>query len=218
MCKFLEKCSVNFRKYRYYYLLQKLEKVVNEDNKINERIKYLNKSAPRICTNNCCNKEFTTCKRKCDLCGSKIVTVNVNCLTDNLENQTSSVGSKYLFIDNKIGNNNKTVMIGEPMLSNPNSYENIDKILSKLKANLKIGDESEWTLLGCDGPPFCIASHLIEKNPDIYDWVNVVSGLGHLNMSQVKTFFKILNKICLEALGIETLKFSSSKPYDYFLN
>ena len=46
---------------------------------------------------------------------------------------------------------------------NPNSYENIDKIL---KANLKIGDEREWTLLGCDAPPFCIASHLIERNPD----------------------------------------------------
>ena len=44
MCKFLEKCSVNFRKYRYYYLLQKLEKVVNEDNKVDERIKYFNKS------------------------------------------------------------------------------------------------------------------------------------------------------------------------------
>ena len=97
MCEFLEKCSVNFRKYRYYYLLQKLEKVVNEDNKINERIKYLNKSAPRICANNCCNKEFTTCKRKCDLCGSKIVTANVSCSTDNLENQTSSVvASKYI--------------------------------------------------------------------------------------------------------------------------
>ena len=48
---------------------------------------------------------------------------------DDLENQTSFVGSKYLFTDNKIGNNNKSMMIGEPILLNPNNYENIDKIL-----------------------------------------------------------------------------------------
>ena len=109
-------------------------------------------------------------------------------------------------------------MIGEPILLNPNSYENIDKTLSELKANRKIGDEREWTLLGCGGPPFCIASHMIERNPDKYDWVSVVSGLGHLNMNQVKTFFKMLDKICLGALGKEVLKFSSPKAYDYFLN
>ena len=45
-----------------------------------------------------------------------------------------------------------------------------------------------------------------------------MSGLGHLNMNQVKTFFKILDKICLGALGKEVLKFSSPKAYDYFLN
>ena len=109
-------------------------------------------------------------------------------------------------------------MIGEPILLNPNSYENIEKNLSELKANRKIGDEREWTLLGCDGPPFCIASHLIERNPDKYDWVSVVSGLEHLNVNQVKTFFKILDEICLGALGNKVLKFSSPKAYDYFLN
>ena len=190
MGRFLEKCSVNFRKYRYYYLLQKLEKVINEDNKVDKRTEYLNKSATRICANNRCNKEFTTCKRKCDLCWSKVVTVNISCSTDDLENQTSSVGSKYLFIDNKIGNNNKTMMRGEPILLNPNRYENIDKILSELKTNLKIEDERERTLLECDGPPFCIASHLIDRNPDKYDWVSIVCGLGYLNMNQVRTLFK----------------------------
>ena len=49
MCNFLEKCSLNFRKYRCYYLLQNLEKVINEDSKIDERIEHLNKPAPRIC-------------------------------------------------------------------------------------------------------------------------------------------------------------------------
>lgn len=73
---------------------------------------------------------------------------------------------------------------------NSNRYENIDKILSELKTNLKIEDGREWTLLECDGPPYCIASRLIERNPDKYDWVSIVCGLGYLNMNQVKTFFK----------------------------
>ena len=37
-------------------------------------------------------------------------------------------------------------------------------------------------------------------------------------MNQVKTFFKILDKICLEGLGKEVLNFSSPKAYNYFLN
>ena len=37
-------------------------------------------------------------------------------------------------------------------------------------------------------------------------------------MNQVKTFFKIVDKICLEALGKEVLIFQSSKAYDYLLN
>ena len=71
--------------------------------------------------------------------------------------------------------------------------------------------------MGCDVPPFWIANRLIEHNPEKYDWVSVVSDLGHLNMNQVKIFFKIVDKICLEALGKEVLNFKSSKAYDYFL-
>ena len=37
MGKFLEKCSVNFRKYHYYYLLQKLE-VINEVIKLTKEL------------------------------------------------------------------------------------------------------------------------------------------------------------------------------------
>ena len=60
------------------------------------------------------------------------------------------------------------MITGEPILLNSNNYENINKILSELKTNLKIEDEREWTLLGCDGPLFCITSRLIERNSDKY--------------------------------------------------
>ena len=64
------------------------------------------------------------------------------------------------------------MVIGTPVLLNPNSHENIDKILSKLKTNLRIADECQWTFLGRDRPLFCIANYLVEINPDNYDWVS----------------------------------------------
>ena len=83
---------------------------------------------------------------------------------------------------------------------------------------MRIGEEREWVLLGCDGPPYCFSSRIIERNPLKYDWVSIVSGLGHLNINQLKTFFKIVNEICLEPLGKEVLHFQSSKAYKYFVD
>ena len=104
------------------------------------------------------------------------------------------------------------------MLLNPNSYKNIVRIISLLKANLEIGRSHQWTVVGCDGPPYCLASCIIERDPTNYDWISLISGLGHLNVNQLKTFFKIVDKIFLEALGKEVLNFESPKAYDYFIN
>ena len=46
----------------------------------------------------------------------------------------------------------------------------------------------------------------------------MLSGLGHLGMNEVKTFFKILDKILLESLGKEVSHFESQKAYNYFLD
>ena len=46
----------------------------------------------------------------------------------------------------------------------------------------------------------------------------MLSGLGHLGMNEMKTFFKILDKILLEPLGKEVLHFESQKSYNFFLN
>ena len=105
--------------------------------------------------------------------------------------------------------NTKEITIGEPVLLNPNSYENLEKIIDSLKETLDIGSTRQWSFIGCDGPPCCLSSRLIERNPKKYDWVSMVSGLGHLNMNQVKTFFKIADQIFLESLGKEVLHFES---------
>ena len=64
-------------------------------------------------------------------------------------------------------------------------------ILHDLKENVEIGKAREWSYVGCDGPPYCLASRLIEEDKTVYDWVVMLPGLGHLNMNQMKSFFKV---------------------------
>ena len=80
---------------------------------------------------------------------------------------------------------------------------------------MRIGEEREWAVLGFKGRPFCLSSRITEKNPFKYDWVSIVSGLGHLNMNQLKTFFKIVNEICLKILGKKFLHFHAQR-HKYF--
>ena len=126
--------------------------------------------------------------------------------------------SIYIYSGNKIGKNLKPQVAGEPILLNPNCYQNIDSILQSFKYILQIGEEREWALLGCDSPPYCLSSRIIERNSFKHDWVSIISGLGHLNMNQLKTFFKIVNEICLEPLGKKVLHFQSPKAYKYFVD
>ena len=81
---------------------------------------------------------------------------------------------------------------------------------------MRNGEEREWAVLRFKGRPFCLSSRIIEKNPFKYDWVSIVSGLGHLNMNQLKTFFKIVNEICLKILGKKFMHFHSPKTNEYF--
>lgn len=137
---FLNDCLINFQEYRYHYLSEMLNQVRSENETVAERVDILVKSAHRICLDACFNKKFGTCKRQCDSCGSKVISFNGNADTEQ-KKETSCKGLKYIDVGNKIGNNNKKLLIGVPILLNPNSYENIENILSELKLNLKIGTE-----------------------------------------------------------------------------
>lgn len=99
--------------------------------------------------------------------------------------------SKYINLGEKSSSNTRQQSIGEPVLLNPNSYENIEHILESLKANLKIGTDRQWSYVGCDGPPYCLASRLAEKDKSKYEWLTLVPGLGHLNMNQMKSLLKV---------------------------
>ena len=108
-----------------------------------------------------------------------------------MKQQTTSCREKYIHLGEKKNINNRPQQVGEPILVNPNSYVNVKEILETSKENLGIGKTREWTYIGCDGPPYCLASRLIEQNPKLYDWAVVLPGLGHLNMNQVKSYFQV---------------------------
>ena len=48
-----------------------------------------------------------------------------------------------------------------------------------------------------------MANVIVQKETEKYDWVYLVPGLGHLHMNQLKTIFKILDRIMLKPLGKE---------------
>lgn len=59
---------------------------------------------------------------------------------------------------------------------------------------------------------------LLKKKLEKFDWLTLVSGMGHLHMNQMKIFFKGCDQVFMEPLGKEVLKFESKKAYDYFIN
>ena len=71
----------------------------------------------------------------------------------------------------------------------------------------------EWRYIGCDGPPYFLTSRLIENKPQKYDWVRLLIGLGHLNINQIKGYFKVMDKICFNVLGSDVLNFKSPTAY-----
>ena len=57
---------------------------------------------------------------------------------------------KYLSIGESIQSNAKSLKMKEPILLNPNSYDNIKEILESLKVNLGIGKGKQWCYVVMD--------------------------------------------------------------------
>ena len=180
----LQDYSVVFRSYRKKYITVVMEKVIKENNDVKQRITELKRSA-KICLNSDCKNEYdNTLKRKCDVCGSQIVSNK----TEGSQFRNTEYFSKANVDIGQVLNMNKLeAVVGEPVLANTNSYASLKQIMSELKENHNIGFGREWTFLGCDGPPYCLANRIIDENPGEYDWVCLVPGLGHLHMNQQKT-------------------------------
>ena len=201
-----------FRHYRIKYVEIILEKVMRESNDVEQKLLQF-QQLPRICTSDSCKRVYESLKRKCDICGSKVEKRN----TKNPRIKDSGYFAKdSVDIGQKLNKNKCEMKVGEPVLANPNSYISIKKVLEELKENHSIGDKRQWVFLGCDGPPYCLANRIIDESSEVYDWVSLIPGLGHLHMNEIKTLFKVLDKILLEPLGKEVLNFDSPKAYKFF--
>ena len=206
--------SKSFRIYRLRFVEQILNRVLNE-NKDVDRVIAAKQCSGRICSNDSCSEPYDTLKRKCDLCGSKVVKKNMPEVV--LSNTETLVTSKENSFFTTVVKNDAELKVGEPVMANPNSYDSVKLVLDQLQ-NYIMTNDRKWSVLGCDGPPYCLASRIIESNPDKYDWVTLNTGLGHLHMNQLKSLFKVLDQIILEPLGKEVLGFCSDKAYSYFSN
>ena len=100
--------------------------------------------------------------------------------------------------------------MGETILVNRNSFENVKTILDCTKERA-IREERKWVFVGSDGPPHTLMRWLIASNPENYKLLGIVSGLGHLNTNQVKTIFKVIDNVVLDVLGQDVLKFNTAK-------
>ena len=215
MKELVERANGLFRQYRLNFIRRILEIVLHENMDVEKQIEISNKD-PRKCLNSACAITYGCLKRKCSVCffkvgkvrneESRLVPTNDWKITKSFD-----VGQKGTF-------NKKKISVGKPAMKNPNTYDSIKAIIEEYKDINSIGVEREWVALGCDGPPYCIGSRIIEKNPEKFDWLTLVSGMGHLHMNQMKTFFKVCDQVFMEPLGKEVLKFESKKAYDYFIN
>ena len=215
-----------FAEYRIKYL-HELILIYNEHKQsMDSKIETFTSEGDRRCQD--CNKLFVDLKRKCDSCGGAVVKQlkqNSNSSFSfhhtEFDDLFSRMGNAFSINDSSSSSSSNPkaeVHMGKPIMVNPNSYVNIQVCLDTIKENLKIGERRKWVFLGCDGPPFCLMSRLIDCDPLKYDWAAPISGLGHLNMNQIKTFFNVCDKIILEPLGRNVLNFSSEKAYTYFVN
>ena len=146
-------------------------------------------------------------KRKCDGCKSPVVRVQG---TTGPKISTASIDTYELAGDVGQIKNNETrpiVRMAEPVLLNPNSFQNLETILDSSKRFANIPHQRKWVFLG---PPYIIASKLMERNPERYECLAIVPGLG-----QQKTIFKILDGIIFEPLFKEVLNFEIPKAYSF---
>ena len=213
----IDRSNRNFRKYRLEFIAKMLTIIESESRDVEKKQQQQQESrAKRECTNEACKKQFTSVKNKCDSCKSKVEKTETE--HGRFTTPLNWHITKSFMIGQIASHNFKCQQIGEPIMVNPNSFDRAKHILDEYKLLHKIGVDREWVILGCDGPPFRMASIMTQKEPQKYDWVYFVPGLGHLHMNQLITILKIMDTIMLQPLGKEVLNFKSPKAYQFVVH
>ena len=117
---------------------------------------------------------------------------------------------KHFDIGQNVSRNNAKLKCGHSIPVNPNSYISVKRVLGTLHDDLNIGTEHEY------GPPYLLASRIIDEDPETYGWALMENGLCHEHMNQLKAYFRVADDIFLHALGI--INFISKNAYSFFVN
>ena len=104
----------------------------------------------------------------------------------------------YLFIEHNHPDHPPDVKHGEPVLTNPCSYDSVNEVLNSLLNSTVNNTDRKWTILECDGLPYILASRLIEKDETLQ---HILLQPGHYEINMVKALFKLLWEVALSDLA-----------------
>ena len=54
-----------------------------------------------------------------------------------------------------------TYCTGEPILINPNSFDRVEKVLTRVQSTAGVGETRIWTIVGCHGVLYVMGSKII---------------------------------------------------------
>ena len=209
----------DFRHFRYQFIcaiFQHMLASAEMEYMISSEIEKLkNDILTRECTQ--CGALYPARKRKCDVCEGCVV--NCKSADERYENFKNPL-PKYLDVGQEGVRNPVKIITAEPIMKNPNSFENIEYILDEIE-NETINEDDEcgrnWLFVCADGPPACLMRRIKKNDPEKYKWLAILSGKGHLQMNMMKGLCKFGNKVCLNVLGQDVLKYDTLKSYNYFI-
>ena len=107
----------------------------------------------------------------------------------------------HSFLQHNHPDNPPTVVIGEPVMVNPCSYDSVKHVLQSLLNSIVTNTDRKWTIIGCDGLPYILASRLIDNDANLQH-ILLQPGLGHYEINMVKACFKLLWEVALSDLAL----------------
>ena len=211
-----EKGVSDFRHYRYKFICSLFKHMLTStemEHMISDEIAKLKKDTlTRQCSE--CGTMYGARKRKCDMCGGCVTNIKSS---DEPYSNFQNPLPKYLDVGQSGVRNPAKISTAEPIMKNPNSYENCEYILDDVEEELITETDREWVFVCGDGQPASLMRRIKVNNPEKYKWLAILPGKGHLHMNMMKGLFKFGDKICFNILGQDVLKYDTLKSYNYFI-
>lgn len=99
------------------------------------------------------------------------------------------------------------IIVSNPISRNPCSYDAVKDVLKQIKNDVGISNHRSWSITGCDGLPYVIASGVVKETADLQD-ILPQPGLGHWEMNMAKGNiiisipFRSMNNKCIVFITI----------------